>query len=148
MHRYSNEEKTDRHISDAERHPDHTNVYDEGDNIIIENDDGDVLATQESPRAERRRQKSKETEEVNEDGEHPRLGYKNLRKKLGVWRHKDENPEGEASKDPKGKHPQRKHGPALAYQFGNTVSPPLQFQFEQLLTIQPDHRRRRRWRSS
>ena len=124
MHRQSNEEKADQHISDAELHPEHANVYDEGDDIMIENDDGDVLTTQESPWAERRHQKAKEMgREIKEEVEHPSLGYKNLRKKLGVWRNKDEQPESESHEKPKGKHPQRKRGPALAYQFGNTVSP-------------------------
>jgi Na(+)/H(+) antiporter len=122
LHRHSDEEKADQHRSDAERHPEHRNVYDEGDNIIMENDDGDVLTTQETPRAEKRRQKLKDIEkEAKDDVEHI-LGYRNLRKKLGVWRHKDEQPEDESEDRHKGKHPQRKRGPALAYQFGNTVS--------------------------
>jgi hypothetical protein len=57
--------------------------------------------------------------EVKDDLEHPTHGYKNLRKKLGVWRHKDEEPEEDGKR---GKASQRKRGPALAYQFGNTVS--------------------------
>jgi Na(+)/H(+) antiporter len=134
VHRHSIDEKTDQHRSDAERHPDHKNIYDEGDDIIVENDDGDVLSTEDTGRAAKRHQRTKDVEkEVKEDIEHPRLGYKNLRKKLGVWRHKDEYPEGEVHEDPKGKVPQRKRGPALAYQFGNTVSSPFIINFEQLL---------------
>ena len=127
MHRNSNEERTDTHKAAAESHPEHTNVYDEGDHIIIENDDGDVLTTQESPRMERGRQKAKNVDpDAKEDLEQHALGYKNLRKKMGVWRHKDEHPEAETSEKPRAKHqPQRKHGPALAYQFGNTVNLPL-----------------------
>ena len=123
IHRHSNEEKTDQHKSNAELHPERTHVYDEGDHIIIEDDDGEVLATQESPRVERRRQKINEIEKaVGDDVEHPSLGYKNLRKKLEVWRHKDENPRRETSEKPKKDQHQHKRGPALAYQFGNTVS--------------------------
>ncbi|KAG0648973.1 Na(+) H(+) antiporter [Hyphodiscus hymeniophilus] len=122
MHRHSKEENTYQHKSDAERHPEHTNVYQEGNHIVIENDDGEVLTTQESPAAERRHQKVKEVEkEVKGDLEHPSLGYKNLRKKMGVWRHKDEQPEAEASEKPRKQQQQRKRGPALAYQFGNTI---------------------------
>jgi hypothetical protein len=121
MHRHSNDEKIDQHISGAERNPDHFNMYDEGDKIVIENDDGDVLTTLESPRAERRRQQAYTTD--NEAKGERSLGYHNLRNKLGVWRHKDEHP-GDQSENSRGKQQQRRHGPALAYQFGNTVSLP------------------------
>jgi Na(+)/H(+) antiporter len=124
LHRHEDEEKTDQHKSDAERHPDHTEVYDEGDNIIVENEDGDVLTTQETPHAKERRESiHRIKKELKDDIEHPALGYKNLRKKLGVWRHKDEGDEEPSARPRQSKHhPQRKRGPALVYQFGNTVS--------------------------
>ena len=122
MHRNSSEEKDDQHKSAAERHPEHVNVYDEGDHIIVENDDGDVLTAQESPHAERRRERAqKKKKEIKEEVKHPSLGYKNLRKRMGGWRNRDEQNEEESPDRPKGKGPQRKRGPALAYQFGNTV---------------------------
>jgi Na(+)/H(+) antiporter len=121
MHKHSNEEKPDQHKSDAERHPDKREVYQEGDDVIIENEDGDVLAQTETERARERRKTNKETRKaIKEDLEHPATGYKNLRKRLGVWRHKDEI-DDERSEKSRQKQPQRKHGPALAYQFGNTV---------------------------
>ncbi len=123
LHRHSEDEKRDQHKSDAERHPSRTEVYDEGSHIIIENEDGDVLTKEETPKGKARRESRKKVQqELKEDIEHPSLGYKNLRKKLGVWRHKDEDEGDSPPKEKKSKTPQRKRGPALAYQFGNTVS--------------------------
>jgi NhaP-type Na+/H+ or K+/H+ antiporter len=117
LHRHSEEVKRDEHKSDAERHPSKTEVYDEGDDVIIENEDGDVLTTMETPKGKERRDAMKKAQkEIVEGVEHPVAGYKNLRKKLGVWRHKDDFEEQES---PKAK---KKRGPAMAYQFGNTVS--------------------------
>ena len=128
MHRQSHEEERDQHKSDAERHPDVTNVYQEGDDYIIENEDGDVLETKISPNSRRDRQEAlkKAEKEIAEGLEHPSHAYKNLRKKLGVWRHKDEEPEPHDNPKPK---PRHKRGPALAYQFGNNVSLLSFFQF-------------------
>jgi Na(+)/H(+) antiporter len=121
LHRNSDREEKDQHRSDAERHPEHTNLYQEGDDVIIEDDDGEVLAIKESPSAKlKHKPVKKAVKEGKEDIEHPDSTYKNLRKKLGGWRHKDE-PEAEVqANNPKGTH--KKRGPALAYQFGNTVS--------------------------
>ena len=117
LHRHSEEVKRDEHKSDAERHPSKTEVYDEGEDVIIENEDGDVLTTVETPKGKERRDAMKKAQkEIVEGVEHPVAGYKNLRKKLGVWRHKDDFEEQES---PKAK---KKRGPAMAYQFGNTVS--------------------------
>lgn len=112
MHRQSHEEERDQHKSDAERHPEREEVYEEGGgNIIIENEDGDVIA---------QKVKSHELGKTpGMEGEHTTHAYRNLRKKLGVWRHKDETGEEPKSKNQKGH--VKKRGPALAYQFGNTV---------------------------
>jgi Na(+)/H(+) antiporter len=121
LHRHSDQEEKDQHRSDAERHPAHTNLYQEGDDVIIEDDDGEVLAIKESPSAKLKHEPLKKmVKEGKEDIEHPDSAYRNLRKKLGVWRHKDEPEEEVQAKNPKGTH--KKRGPALAYQFGNTVS--------------------------
>jgi Na(+)/H(+) antiporter len=120
LHRHPEEEKRDQHKSDAERHPEKTEMYQEGDDVIIENEDGDVIKQDISNHSKERQDSMKKMgKEVKDDLEHPTHGYKNLRKKLGVWRHKDEEPEEDGEK---GKASQRKRGPALAYQFGNTVS--------------------------
>ncbi|KAL2075458.1 hypothetical protein VTL71DRAFT_401 [Oculimacula yallundae] len=123
MHRSSSEKRED-HRSDAERHPNRREIYTEGDDIIIENEDGEVVDSkiESHKEKERGRQESadKTIKETREDTESSGLGYKNLRKKLGVWRHRDE-PEGEDG-GPKGaRAPPKKRGPALAYQFGNTI---------------------------
>jgi Na(+)/H(+) antiporter len=122
LHRNSNEEKIDQHKSDAERHPDEREVYQEGDDIIIENEDGDVIGQKTTSHNKERQEKAKDVEkEAKEDVEHPETGHQSLRKKFGVWRRKDEADAG-SSKQPKSKEGQHRHGPALAYQFGNTVS--------------------------
>jgi len=122
LYRNSKQDRTDQHMSDAERHPSREEVYQEGDDIIVENEDGDVIGQTETEHGRQKHKANKEAaNEIKEDLEHPATGYKNLRKKLGVWRHKDEI-EAEGSEKPRQKQPQRKRGPALAYQFGNTVS--------------------------
>jgi len=118
MHRNSNEADY-AHKSDAERHPDHTEVYQEGDDIIIENDDGDVLRQTKTGESHERRRKEKVTPAKEVDSK-DHLGYKNLRKKLGVWRHKDEPIDLDEDGQPRAKE-LRTRGPALAYQFGNTI---------------------------
>ncbi|RDW94782.1 putative Na(+) antiporter 1 [Coleophoma crateriformis] len=120
MHRDDDEEKYDQHRSDAERYPNRVEVYDEGDDVIIENEDGEVISTQQTPVGKAREQEMEDMgKEVKDDLEHPSHAYKNLRKKLGVWMHKDDvDPEGKP-KVPK--QAERKRGPALAYQFGNTI---------------------------
>lgn len=122
MYRGSDERRED-HRSDAERHPNRREIYVEGDDVIIEDEDGEVVHSSriESHTKERKESVEKPSKETKEESESSGLGYKNLRKKLGVWRHRDE-PEVEDG-GPKGaKAPPKKRGPALAYQFGNTVS--------------------------
>jgi len=112
LHTQSKEEKRDIHDSDAAQHPERREVYQEGDDIIIENEDGDVVAEKVTSRESRQKRSEEEVEH------HPSTYY-NLRKKLGVWRHRDDD---EESKMKGGKGLAKKRGPALAYQFGNTVS--------------------------
>jgi Na(+)/H(+) antiporter len=120
LHRHAEDEKRDQHKSDAERHPSGAEVYTEGSDIIIEDEDGEVLTQVKRPKGKERLY-STTKKEIKEDVEHPGLGYKNLRKKLGIWRHKDEEEEGSSPKSKKAKAPAGKRGPAMAYQFGNTV---------------------------
>lgn len=115
MHR--GDRKRDQHKSDAEVNPDATEEYQEGDNIIIENEDGDVLNVVKSPSGQRKEQKLEAVEkDVKDDAEHPGHTYKNFRKMLGAWKGKD----GESAPR-KPKEPEEKSGPAFAYQFGNTI---------------------------
>ncbi|KAG9237999.1 Sodium/hydrogen exchanger family-domain-containing protein [Amylocarpus encephaloides] len=113
--RDSNDEKLAQHLSNAERYPNQREVYDQGDNIVIENGDGDVISVQPTPQGRRR---SSVTEKAMQEIIHPRTGYANLKKMFGFSRSKDNTgPEEESA--PREVH--KKHGPALAYQFGNTI---------------------------
>lgn len=116
LRRNSEGDKRDRHKSNAQRHPERAEVYDEGDHIIIENEDGDVLKTVETPKGKERKQVVEDAKEGVEQG---KLGYMNLRKVLGVWRNKEEGESSDKGKKSKGVH--RKGGAAMAYQFGNTI---------------------------
>lgn len=108
-------EKDDRHQSDAERNPNRREIYDEGEDIIIEDEDGEVVEQVTSEDLRKKKEaKSKDTAEESKNS------YYNLRKKIGVWRHRDEP---EDQREQKARNTQaKKRGPALAYQFGNTVS--------------------------
>ncbi|TAQ89625.1 hypothetical protein B7494_g2054 [Chlorociboria aeruginascens] len=116
MHR--DDDRGDQHKSDAERHPYEREIYVEGDDVIMENEDGDVTNIQEIHPKEHRTRNPED--DSYEEVEKEKLGYKNLRKKLGVWRHKDEDPHGGELR-PSGKQTHKTHGPALAYQYGNTI---------------------------
>lgn len=124
FHRHEDEKEKDQHKSDAERHPERTETYLEGNKLITENEDGDVLIVQKTPQSPDERRKEglapvAEGGPINDADATPH-GYKNIRKKLGEWRHRGEGePEGSGKAR---KEPERKRGPALAYQFGNTVS--------------------------
>ncbi|KAH7342599.1 alkali metal cation/H+ antiporter Nha1 C terminus-domain-containing protein [Rhexocercosporidium sp. MPI-PUGE-AT-0058] len=122
MHRGSDEKRREDHGSDAERHPTQREIYTEGDDIIIEDEDGEVVDSKIESHTNKERKESAEKviKGTRDDIESSGLGYKNLKKKLGVWRHRDE-PEDEDG-GPKGaKAPPKKRGPALAYQIGNTI---------------------------
>jgi hypothetical protein len=103
-----------QHKSEAEKHPDQTETFQVGDHLVTENEDGDVLAIVKAPEDNKASEKAPEVETGHaEDSPH---AYAILKKKLGVWMHRDE-----AEGEPKTKEPERKRGPAFAYQFGNTV---------------------------
>ncbi|KFY42791.1 hypothetical protein V494_02238, partial [Pseudogymnoascus sp. VKM F-4513 (FW-928)] len=109
------DDRPEHHKSDAEMHPHTYEAYQEGDHVIIENEDGEVLSVEQSPPEEGKGEKVSEMEKkAKETAEYPEKGYKQFRKKLGEWRHRDEG-EGVKGKD------KSKRGPALAYQFGNTI---------------------------
>ncbi|KAL1882754.1 hypothetical protein VTK73DRAFT_879 [Phialemonium thermophilum] len=91
-------------------------VYDEGDHVIIENEAGDVLAVEppaedEDVSAHAAHLKSKLQSEAGPSS----WSYEGLRKKLGTWREE----EIQKRKDKETK--KKKHEPARAYQFGNTI---------------------------
>lgn len=122
MHHGEKQKRHDEHMSDAQRNPDKAEIYDEGDHIIIENEDGDVLKTLKSPEAGTPKEEFENLEKSIKQG--PEKAYKKFGKIMGVWRNKDEakeRSEGEGSKGKKGKEPRKTRGPALAYQYGRSV---------------------------
>lgn len=120
MHGGEDEEREDQHVSKAEAHPEKTETYQEGNDLITENADGEVLKVERTPQGIREDEHNKHMEsELKDDVEHPHKAFGALRKKMGVWRHKDDL---DGAQSPNSKPHERKRGPALAYQYGNTVS--------------------------
>lgn len=100
---------------DEARSPD-VEVYDEGDHVIVENQDGEVLAIEDTPHAGKGEKdmdalKEKIKTEIAPSG----WTYDAIKKRLGHWK----NEEIQKRKDKE--KVDRKHEPARAYQFGNTV---------------------------
>ncbi|KAA8572540.1 hypothetical protein EYC84_003148 [Monilinia fructicola] len=122
MHHGEKEKKRDHHMSDAQRNPEKAEVYDEGDHIIIENEDGDVLQTSKSPHGAKSGEGIENLEKDIKQGKEK--AYQKFGKIMGVWRNKDEAKEynaGESSKEKKGKEHHKTRGPALAYQYGRSI---------------------------
>ncbi|KAI1384749.1 alkali metal cation/H+ antiporter Nha1 C terminus-domain-containing protein [Hypoxylon trugodes] len=89
-------------------------VYDEGDHIVVEDEEGQVLAVEETghqPVHDLHEVKEKAKAETRKPG----WTYDSLKKSLGKWR------EEEAQKRKDKTKVERKHEPARAYQFGNTI---------------------------
>ncbi|KAI0540830.1 alkali metal cation/H+ antiporter Nha1 C terminus-domain-containing protein [Xylaria digitata] len=91
-------------------------VYDEGDHIIIEDQEGQVVAVEPTathhaslPDPEPLIEKAKE--EVQK----PSWTYDSLKKSIAKWRDEELQKRKEKTKE------DRKHAPARAYQFGNTI---------------------------
>ncbi|KAK0711338.1 alkali metal cation/H+ antiporter Nha1 C terminus-domain-containing protein [Lasiosphaeris hirsuta] len=94
-------------------------VYDEGDNIIIENQDGEVLAVEPTPTHPDSGGGTKHAEAIKaklESGPGSSgWSYEAIKKKIVDWR--DEEIEKRKDKQKAG----RRGEPARAYQFGNTI---------------------------
>lgn len=92
-------------------------IYDEGDHIIIENEQGDVLAVEEPPDDGRELPLENLKEKIKDEPAPTGSGwtYDALKKRIGNWR--DE----EIQKRKDKQWGERKHEPARAYQFGNTI---------------------------
>ncbi|KAI1469382.1 alkali metal cation/H+ antiporter Nha1 C terminus-domain-containing protein [Daldinia caldariorum] len=89
-------------------------VFDEGDHIIIEDHDGQVLAVEETGR-QPIQDLNKVMEKAKTATQRPGWTYDSLKKSIGKWR------EEEAQKRKDKAKIERKHEPARAYQFGNTI---------------------------
>jgi NhaP-type Na+/H+ or K+/H+ antiporter len=99
----------------------HVEVYDEGDNIIVENDDGDVLAVERVHTGANAAEHASQLKHKLENEMPAPTGwtYDALKKRIGHWRQE----EIQKRKDHKDRQKtNRRHEPARAYQFGNTVS--------------------------
>lgn len=101
-------------------HMGHVEVYDEGNDIIIENEDGDVLNVQHITSGEDAAEHAQRLKEKLENEVPAPTGwtYGQLKKRIGHWKHE----EVQKRKDHKDKQMAKtRHNPARAYQFGNTV---------------------------
>lgn len=116
-------EASDEHGQSRQDHSLHVNVYDEGNNLVFENDQGEVLDMQPTPDRQREEKAAKEQAEASGTKNAPtRPGADAAGWSLGGWRRKMSEiytSEVEKRKD-KGKS-DRRHEPARAYQFGNMV---------------------------
>lgn len=89
-------------------------VYDEGDHIIVENDQGDVVAVEASDEHRKEHHLEDLKSKLQEAGP-SQWSYDALKKRIGHWR--DEEMQKRREKQMS----DRRHEPARAYQFGNTI---------------------------
>ncbi|KAK0646206.1 alkali metal cation/H+ antiporter Nha1 C terminus-domain-containing protein [Cercophora newfieldiana] len=90
-------------------------IYDEGNHLVIENRDGDVIAVESTSGEGVEKDIEKLKSKVEEVGGPSGWSYEAIKQRLVNWR--DEELEKRKEKEMKG----RKSEPARAYQFGNTV---------------------------
>lgn len=91
-------------------------VYDEGGHIIVENNEGDVVAEVEAPDEHRQDHHLQDLKtKLQKEAATSQWSYDALKKRIGHWR--DE----EMQKRKESKTSDRRHEPARAYQFGNTI---------------------------
>ncbi|OAA64164.1 Na+/H+ antiporter nha1 [Niveomyces insectorum RCEF 264] len=103
-------------------------VYDEGDNLVIENEQGDVVDVEPmTPRDQPRHdnlpsggepgtgEEKPISEALKSDAGTSGWTYETLKKRFGNWRNDEMQKRKEKQKDA------RRHEPARAYQFGNTI---------------------------
>ncbi|CAK7213252.1 Na+/H+ antiporter [Sporothrix eucalyptigena] len=99
------------------------NVYDEGDNIIIETDQGEVVAVEpthshsipiDGSDVEQLKEKLS-PEALKTEAGTSAWSYDAIKKKIGNWKNEEIQKRKEKQKDT------RRHEPARAYQFGNTI---------------------------
>ncbi|KAI0480972.1 alkali metal cation/H+ antiporter Nha1 C terminus-domain-containing protein [Xylariaceae sp. FL0804] len=102
-------------MPDLEQQQSEVEVYDEGDHIVIEDHDGQVLAVEETGQHHGLPDTHQLKEKAKEEVRKPNWTYDSLKKSIGKWR------EEEAEKRKEKPKTDRKHEPARAYQFGNTI---------------------------
>ncbi|ORY68488.1 putative Na+/H+ antiporter CNH1 [Pseudomassariella vexata] len=89
-------------------------VYEEGGHVIIEDQQGQVLAVEETAH-HAMQDLHKLKDKVEAETQKPGWSYASLKKRVGEWRNE------EAQKRKTRETSDRKHAPARAYQFGNTI---------------------------
>jgi len=114
-------EKTDPQDDSTEEvsapaHPQALEIYDEGGHIVVETEQGDVIAVEPAPSANRsdgavEAMKAKLKPEATSSG----WTYDSIRKKIENWKEEEIQKRREKQRE------SRSHEPARAYQFGNTV---------------------------
>ncbi|KAI0430326.1 alkali metal cation/H+ antiporter Nha1 C terminus-domain-containing protein [Xylaria sp. FL1042] len=90
-------------------------VYDEGDHIVIEDEEGEVVAVERTAHHTELPNVEPLVEKAKEEIQKPSWTYDSLKKSLSRWRDEELQKRKEKTKE------ERKHAPARAYQFGNTI---------------------------
>ncbi|KAB5570264.1 Na+/H+ antiporter nha1 [Coniochaeta sp. 2T2.1] len=133
-HRRSNEDARERedrweeeqderdaiHQAESHERAGRVEVYDEGNDIIVENQDGDVLTVQHVASHDNAAEHAATLKEKLENEVPAPTGwtYGQLKKRLEHWK----NEEVKKRQDHRDRHKSNKrHNPARAYQFGNTI---------------------------
>ncbi|KAI2465937.1 alkali metal cation/H+ antiporter Nha1 C terminus-domain-containing protein [Annulohypoxylon bovei var. microspora] len=103
------------HLARHEQHEE-LEVYDEGEHIVIEDQEGQVLAVQETGQHPIKDLHLHEIKEkAKAETQKPGWTIDSLKKSIGKWRDEETQKRKEKTKT------ERKHEPARAYQFGNTI---------------------------
>ncbi|KAI0976120.1 alkali metal cation/H+ antiporter Nha1 C terminus-domain-containing protein [Xylaria arbuscula] len=90
-------------------------VYDEGDHIVIEDEEGEVVAVERTAHHTELPNVEPLVEKAKEEIQKPNWTYDSLKKSVAKWRDVEVQKRKEKTKE------ERKHAPARAYQFGNTI---------------------------
>ncbi|KAG6322631.1 hypothetical protein E4U44_003644 [Claviceps purpurea] len=105
-------------------HPPHINIYDEGHQLVFENDEGDVIGMEPTPSAAEEEEKKDQAEGQNKQSktaegkaEEATSGWRlgGLRRKVSEYYSSELEKRKDKDKS------ERRHEPARAYQFGNTI---------------------------
>jgi sodium/hydrogen antiporter len=104
----------------GQRESSEVELYQEGSHIVIEDEEGNVLDEKKIKASDLKEKEEAVKGQIKSslDSSHP---YQNLKKKLGAfdWKRRASGSGAGSSEESKPGH--QKRGPALAYQFGNTI---------------------------
>ncbi|KAH9883862.1 alkali metal cation/H+ antiporter Nha1 C terminus-domain-containing protein [Xylariomycetidae sp. FL2044] len=108
------ERKREEAGSGGEHRPE-IEVYEEGDHLVVEDQDGQVLAVEENTQHHGLPDPHELKEKAQAEAQKPGWTYDSIKKSIGKWRDEEAQKRKEKAKS------DRKHEPARAYQFGNTI---------------------------